>query len=209
MSENRAADRGYSLVEMLVTIIMFTLIVGSITTVVITSMKHQNSLAARGTVLAQVRAALEEVDRDIRSANPLCAVSGTEVVLEETEPTTTIVDYKVVGTKLMYTKYSAVPSGTLICGNAAIGSVITSRTVLSNLVVGSTPVFTSPSAATFSTCPGGTTPAPLPTTVPTNIPSLTVSLSSQPANVTKPVSSTDCGTDLRKFTVTPTATATS
>ena len=76
-------DAGYSLVEMLVTIIMFTMITGSITAVVITAMKHQTSLADRGSALATLRNSLEQVDRDIRSADPLCYATGTEVAMLE------------------------------------------------------------------------------------------------------------------------------
>jgi type II secretory pathway pseudopilin PulG len=224
-------DRGYSLVEMLVTIIMFTLVAGSITAVVVTTLKHQNSLSARGSVLAATRNSLENVDRDIRSANPLCYVTGTEVVAFETKPVSgsafSIVDYTVdtVKKRLVYTRYAvtqtqnANPSCavTTINGTGSTTTTwyeatpaTTSRTVLSSLV-GNLSTFTVPQTATFDTCAtGGSTPNATTAAQAAAVTDLTVTVSLQPTSISSPVTTSDCGTYIRNFAVpSPSTTATS
>jgi prepilin-type N-terminal cleavage/methylation domain-containing protein len=162
--QQRRGDSGYTLVEMLVTVVVFTLVMGSITGVIITSLKHQNSLQDRDKALANVRNAIENVDRDIRSANPLCYGTGTEVSMLETDPSagvsnaTVIVDYKVInGTSLQYTRYATngtsasttlttpaatpisctwtQPNGTTVSTSTLYaGTQLVRRTVISNLV---------------------------------------------------------------------------
>jgi type II secretory pathway pseudopilin PulG len=143
ITERRNSDEsGYSLVEMLVTIIMFTLIVGSITTVVITTMKHQTSLSDRGSALASLRNSLEQVDRDIRSADPLCYASGSEIAMfEQTGNTSTegIIDYSVQpdpkhpGVKdLVYRRYVTavgLPPSSIVCTTSVTMPGATSPTV--------------------------------------------------------------------------------
>jgi type II secretory pathway pseudopilin PulG len=213
-------DAGYSLVEMLVTIIMFTLVAGSITTVVITTMKHQNSLAERGSVLAATRNSLEQVERDIRSANPLCAASSTSITMLENDPNTSvtsIVNYQVSGTNLVYSKYNTVsvvgPSATCTVqtydsdGNPnppdyynATSPVVSGKKILSNMVASSTAVFSIPSpptGKTFNDCAaGGTTPGAV-----TGISVLAVNVSVQPQTLSSPVAFSDCGTYLRNYVV--------
>ena len=221
-----ADDRGYTLVEMLVTVIMFTLIVGSITTVVITGLKHQKSLQDRGSALASVRTAIEQVDRDIRSANPLCYGTGTELTMLETDPAggiltaNIIVDYKLNpdGTALQYTRYQSngsagsnslpgiscawrqVNGTTSSTSTLYAGTQITTRTVIGNLVgTSSSPPFLL-SGTTYDICPAnGTTGAGSTLNypaVPTTVPAITVNLAAQPATLTHPVSASDCGTYL-------------
>jgi type II secretory pathway pseudopilin PulG len=210
-------DSGYSLVEMLVTIIMFTLVAGSITAVVITTLKHQNSLAERSSVLAATRNSLENVDRDIRAANPLCAASTTEVTMYE--PTSSsIVDYQVQGTDLVYTQYNALslPSspaptnptctqtttaadGTVVSAYWDEGAVkIAHKVVLANLTTNA--IFTGQAVQTaFDQCPVGVNPATIGSA--NNIAILTVSVSVQPVSLSKPVTTSDCGTYLRNYDV--------
>ncbi|HWA67394.1 MAG TPA: hypothetical protein VG899_13620 [Mycobacteriales bacterium] len=228
MSRHWDADGGYTLVEMLVTIIMLTLITGSITAVVITSLKHQNSLQVRGSVLASVRSSLEDIDRDIRSANPLCYATGTEITMlesKETSPVQTpvIVDYKVQGTKLVYTQYNVVstvvPPATApanyTCSVAKTTGTLTSttyyteltpirsqRTVISNLTGSTSTIFALPGAPTFNTCPAPVNvPNALTQAAAMAIQELTVSVSVQPSTLSSPVSASDCGTYLRNYAV--------
>jgi Tfp pilus assembly protein PilW len=219
-TEHRNADVGYSLVEMLVTLIVFTLIVGSITTVVITALKHQTSLADRGTVLASTRNSLEQLDRDIRSANPLCSANTGEVIAYE-EAGDYIADYKVIGTsapfKLMYYKYAVVPgsAGSSLCTSSttvgtlttytyrnAAGGPSTTRIVLNNLQ--SNQIFSipaPPTGTTFNDCPtGGGDPAAVAGGV-ANISTLAVNVSVQPPTLSSPVAVSDCGTYLRNYVV--------
>jgi type II secretory pathway component PulJ len=174
LKERAVGDGGYSLVEMLVTIIMFTLIAGSITTVVITSLKHQQSLADRGSALATLRNSLEQVDRDIRSADPLCYATGTEIAMLEQPQNggsgVAIVDYSVQPDPnnstikdLVYTRYSnwsnTTPSGAVECitsvtlaGSATptitdyweAGPPTTTRTVIYGLTGNTSSIFTAP-----------------------------------------------------------------
>jgi type II secretory pathway pseudopilin PulG len=219
LRRNFRTDDGLSLVEMLVTIIMFTLIVGSITTVVITSLKHQRSLSDRGSALAAARNSLEQVDRDIRSANPLCSATGTDIKMFEDDPTShpSIVDYTVSGTSLLYTQYSVVPvvgpsatctvttssSGTLSTAYYNTSTALVSgRTVLTNLVSPTRVFSLMPSGTVFDTCP--TTGADPTGTAVGTIPALIVSVSVKPPTLNSPVAVSDCGTYLRNYNIVPT-----
>jgi hypothetical protein len=207
---------------MLVTIIMFTLVAGSITAVVITSLKHQTSLADRGSALAAARNALEQVDRDIRSANPLCLATSSEVAVLETPQTSPvtpayIVDYQIAGNKLWFYQYATsqvpppgVPSP-LVCNEpVTVGTTTgttpvyeqnsyTAKRVVLNNVVSNTLFTIPPSTTVISNCPtGGTAPT---TTPVASIAELTATLSVQPPTLSKPVTASDCGTYLRNSAV--------
>jgi prepilin-type N-terminal cleavage/methylation domain-containing protein len=208
---------GYSLVEMLVTIVLFSLVTGSITAVVIATLQHQRSLSQRGSVLASTRNALEQVDRDIRSANPLCAASRTQLTMFESAPTPKIVTYQVSGTDLIYREYTpVVTSGSPVCTVSTIhgatttttlytiaaGSPLSHRYVLRNLV-SPTQVFSLPPASTnFATCPtNGADPS---SQTVSQISALTVSVSVKTAALKTPVAVSDCGTYLRNYNIVPT-----
>ncbi|HWC33807.1 MAG TPA: prepilin-type N-terminal cleavage/methylation domain-containing protein [Mycobacteriales bacterium] len=211
-------DAGFSLVEMLVTIVMTTIVAGSITTVVIATLKHQKSLQVRGSVLAQARNTLEQVDRDIRSANPLCYATGTTVeMLEADANPSSIVVYTVNSSnQLIYIKFQGLTScpATLPNVNPAVPPSGTTRTihriVASNLVnTGSAPVFTQPTAAAYDNCQGGTAPNATTQAAAQALPTLRVSIQVQPTPLKNAVPATDCGADIRNYgaTATPTATA--
>jgi hypothetical protein len=212
---------------MIVTIIVFTLVTGSITTVVIASLKHQNSLADRGSALAAARNALEQVDRDIRSANPLCVASASEVVMLETPQTplgtpASIVDYKIVGNQLWYYQYSTNPTAPppqpgvtpVMCNQpvfvGGVGGTVpvyesavptASRVILNNVVNTSAAVFTlPPTNTTFDNCPTGGV-APTSATPVNKITALTATISLEPPTLKSPVTATDCGTYLRNSAV--------
>lgn len=177
---HREADIGYTLVEMLVTIVVFTLILGSITGVIVTAMRHQSALRDRDATLASIRNSIENVDRDIRSANPLCYGTSTEITMLETNAATgfAIADYQLInnGTQLRYTEYSASTSSspnllvppttaasitcsyTLVSGTTPTtqiyygNSQIVQRVVIRDLVnTGSSPVFLQATAPSATT----------------------------------------------------------
>ena len=178
-----ARDRGFTLTEMLVTIMVFSLVTGSITAVVVTTMKHQNSLSDRASAIASVRNAIEQVDRSVRSANPLCYATGTEITMLETNPksgvsnATIIVDYTLSGSSLIYTQYSTTQvaaqalnpqkPAALSCSLSTLSALtnpsvpiyeyqqLTTRTILRNIVTtGTSAVFLDASATTnFDECP--------------------------------------------------------
>jgi type II secretory pathway pseudopilin PulG len=220
------SQAGYSLVEMLVTIIMFTLIVGSITTVVITTMKHQTSLSDRGTALASLRNSLEQVDRDIRSANPLCYATGSEVAMyEQSGGNEGIVDYSVQPDKhnpsvmdLEYRHYVAVQSpasGTIVCAlsttppGVAVATVTdyyeiqpptATRTVIYGLTGSTSTIFTAlqTGSPSLATFSNCITNGVSPTGLTAStIAVLTATASVQPASLHTPVTATDCGTFIR------------
>lgn len=222
MRRFRGADSGYSLAEMMVVILMFTLVAGSITAVVITTLKHQNSLADRASVLARTRNSLEQVDRDIRSANPLCYATGSEFVAWESAPVGAIVDYKFDTTRhtLTYTRYTptvtqngalnptiscpiATTTGTGTTTTTEYESAISvSRSILTNVTSGSFTAYVAQATApTFYSCAGtgATTPNyPAATAMPT---AMIVNVSVQPASLSKPVSTSDCGTYIRNYPI--------
>lgn len=57
-----------SLAEMLVSIVLFAIVAGSIGAVVVTSLRHQVDVQNRADALAAARTVLDRVDHDIRSA---------------------------------------------------------------------------------------------------------------------------------------------
>jgi prepilin-type N-terminal cleavage/methylation domain-containing protein len=208
-------DGGFNLAEMLVVVVLMSIVMGSIATVVVTSLHKQNDLANRGTVLAQMRNALAQVDRDIRSANPLCYATGTRVVMLQTYDVGLITDYSVSGTKLVYKEFRTATADTTTTPNSNPGCIYTnpitgatttyyevtpvaSRTVVYDLTAGSAP-FTVPSAPTLNSCPAGSAPAATSTAAAKQISALTVKLSVKSAKQHTPVFASDCGIRLRNY----------
>lgn len=79
----RTADAGYTLTEMLVVIVMFAIVGAAITGAVVTGLQHQNSLQDRSNAIATARTALERIDRDVSSADPLVSYSASQLVVTE------------------------------------------------------------------------------------------------------------------------------
>jgi prepilin-type N-terminal cleavage/methylation domain-containing protein len=79
----RDRDAGFTLTEMLVVIMLFTMIGAAITTTVVSGLRHQTTLQDRSQAIAGARTALERVDRDLRAADPLMAVSANQLVMSE------------------------------------------------------------------------------------------------------------------------------
>jgi prepilin-type N-terminal cleavage/methylation domain-containing protein len=187
-------DGGFTLTEMLVVIVLFGIIGAIVTTASITGLRQQSQLQNRSDVLAQARTALERIDRDIRSANPLLAATSTQLVLSEVSPSLTrTVTYAVSSHKLVASETDTTTAGV----------TTTSRNVLlSNLLnSAANPLFTvSPvlgyvaptgSGVTASTCAmsGGFDPGCIGT--------ITVHVIAQPSTSSASVSLSDNGTDLR------------
>jgi prepilin-type N-terminal cleavage/methylation domain-containing protein len=166
-------DGGFTLTELLV-VITLTGIIGLIVgTAVITGLRQQTKVQDRSNALADARTALQRVDRDVRSANPLVLACATQIEVKEVGTTTTTLTYSVIdqtsGRKQLVVDQAA-PTGA--CGSAVTP---TSRKVLvSDLVNTSTsPVFT------FS--PG----------------TVTTSIQVQPTTLAQPVVLSDKGVELR------------
>ncbi|HWA67391.1 MAG TPA: type II secretion system protein [Mycobacteriales bacterium] len=189
-----ARDRGFTLTETLVVIVLFAIIGTIVTTASVTGLHKQTQLQDRSDVLAQARTALERIDRDIRSANPLLAASSTQLVLREVEPALTrTVTYAVSSHQLVARETDVTSSGV----------TTTSTTVLlKNLVnSASNPLFTaSPTLGYVAPAGSGvsaTTCAMTGGFDPGCIGSVTVHVMVQPPTLSTAISISDNGTELR------------
>ena len=193
----RATDQGFTLTELLVVTVLFAIVGAIVTTVSVTGLHHQTEVENRGDAVAQARTALERVDRDIRSAYPLLAASGSQLVLREVlSSATRTVTYTASNGQLVMNQSDVPTSG---------GATRTTRNVLlRNLVAtDSNPIFSfSPipgyvapagSGVNASTCAmsGGTSVDP------GCVGTITVHVQVQPPSLPAPVSISDNGTELR------------
>ncbi|MGN6473610.1 MAG: type IV pilus modification PilV family protein [Mycobacteriales bacterium] len=196
-SRRRLNDRGFTMAETLVSIIVFGLVAVAVTEASISGLNHQRSLQNREDALAQARTALQRVDRDIRSADyPVWSVSATSLVLAEKQPTVTRrMTYSVVGADLTVDERDYWTSGSVT--NAP------TRTLLKNLVnTGTSPVFSfapytgygAPSGIYVNTATCAMTGGTIDTGC---VGTITVALSVRPEYLHEPVSVTDNGTELR------------
>lgn len=67
----RHDERGYSLVELLVVVVMLGVIGGFVTTAVVTGMRTTQATEARTYALTDIHRGLERVGRELRAANPI------------------------------------------------------------------------------------------------------------------------------------------
>lgn len=190
----RPSDGGFTLTEALVVMVLFAIVGAIVTTASVSGLRHQTQLQDRSGALAQARTALERIDRDIRSANPLLSASSSQIAMQVVEPTKTrTVTYSVSGTQLIVRESDKSTAGI---------TTTSSKVLLPNLVSTSTnPVFSvspvvgyvarSGSGVTATTCAmsGGYDPGCIGT--------ITVHVMVQPSTSRAPVSVSDNGTELR------------
>lgn len=192
-----ADDRGVTLPELLVVMVLFAIVGGIVVTLSVSGLHHQTELQDRSDTLAQARTALERIDRDIRSTYPLLAASPTQLVLQEVQPTVTrTMTYSVSGNELVVAE-----TDTPLAGGATTS---TTKVLLRNLVsTGTNPVFSvtpvtgyvapTGSGVNASTCAlAGSTSYD-----PGCVGSITVHVMVQPASLQAPVNLSDNGTELR------------
>lgn len=184
-------DRGFTMAETLVVAVLFA-IVGTIVTLASTSgLHHQTQLQDRNAAITEVRTALQRIDRDIRSANPLLAASSSQIVLQEVEPTVTrTVTYAVSGSHLVASETDKTTAGV---------TTTTSKTLLSNLVSTTTPVFSVTPTLGYTAANGvnASTCAMSVGYDPGCVGTITVRLTVQPSTLKDAVSVSDNGTELR------------
>ncbi|HEX3708081.1 MAG TPA: type II secretion system protein [Mycobacteriales bacterium] len=190
-------DRGVTLPELLVVIVLFAIVGGIVVTLSVSGLHHQTEVQDRSDTLAQARTALERIDRDIRSAYPLLSVSPTRLVLQEVQPTVTrTMTYAVSGSQLVVSE-----TDTPIAGGAATSS---NTVLLRNLVSTVTnPVF-SVAPVTGYVAPAGSGVNAVTCAMtgsssydPGCVGKVTVHVMVQPATLKAAVSLSDNGTELR------------
>ncbi|HVW80676.1 MAG TPA: type II secretion system protein [Mycobacteriales bacterium] len=192
--QRRNRDAGFTLTEMLVVTVLFGIVGTIVTTMSVTALRQQTRVQDRSDTLAQARTALERIDRDIRSANPLLAASPTTLVLREVEPSLTrTVTYSAANNQLVTSESDT----------TSAGATTTSSTVLLRNLANSTSVplfsvtpvlgYTAPagSGVSASTCAmsSGFDPG--------CIGVVTVDLLVRPSSTGAPINISDSGTELR------------
>ena len=131
-----STEAGFTLAEMLVSIIVFGMVGAIVTTASVSGLQHQTKLQNRNDALALARNALQSIDRDIRSAYPLYAASPTQIVFDEAQTTVT-----------RHMTYTVSNGQLLVDETDTLAGVqqprLPTRVLLSNLVhTDSAPVFT-------------------------------------------------------------------
>lgn len=155
------ADAGVSLIEVLVVVIMLSIVGGILTTTMISGMRTTRQEQNRSDSSSRIQAQLERIARDVRVADPVRAVSATSITVDVFRSGTCFRDtWSVASNNLVLT---AVKYGTWAsCANyptAAIAVSTVTKTVLTGLNNGSTPVFS------FQDATGSTLSSPTPSKV--------------------------------------------
>lgn len=192
-----AAEGGFTLAEVLVSIVVFGLVAAVVTEASISGLSRQMQLQNREDALAQARTALERVDRDIRSADvPVYEVSPTRIMVGETQASgMRTMTYWVDGASLKVDETDYSTSGST--SNAP------TRILLNNLVdLATDPVFSFSSYSGYQ-APSGTNVNAATCEMPGGaidtgcVGTIKVDLSVQPEYLGQPVSVSDNGTELR------------
>jgi prepilin-type N-terminal cleavage/methylation domain-containing protein len=193
-----STDAGITLTELLVSIVIFGMVSAMVTTAAVTGLHQQTKVANRDDALAQIRTALQRIDRDIRSTYPLLSASPTRLVLQEVEAhVTKTVTFEVTGSTLTWGETDEYADGST--------STIPTRVLLDDVVTSPTsPVF-SFSPITGYTAPSGSgvnasTCAFGPGIDAGCVGTITVRISVQPPHLEAPVTMSDNGTQLRNAT---------
>jgi prepilin-type N-terminal cleavage/methylation domain-containing protein len=191
-----ASDRGFTLAETLVSIVLFGLVSGMVTSAAVSGLHNQAQVQDRKDALAQARTALQRIDRDIRSADyPVWFVNSTTLVLAEKQGTVTRrMTYSVAGPDLNVDERDYSSSGS--------ASDVPTRTLLDDLVTTGDPVFSFASYSGYQARSGTnvntSTCALTDGTIDTGcVGTITVTVTVQPQGLDQPVSLTDNGTELR------------
>lgn len=146
----REGDGGFTLIEMLVTIMLTSVVGAIVSSVMISSMKTARWQEEETRALGQAKVAMERMTRDVRGANSLMTTTPRQVSLVETHE----------GVR-RFTTLEVVTSGstseirrTQVRRDLATGAEsTTTRTVLGGLAVGA-------SEAVFTYTDGGGSPLP-------------------------------------------------
>jgi prepilin-type N-terminal cleavage/methylation domain-containing protein len=198
-----APDGGFTLTELLVSMILFAIVGGAITVAATSGLRHQRQIQDRGDALATARTALQRVDRDIRSAAPLAGASGTALAMVETGSSNQLVCYLIQSTS--GTTAELVQTTVTYPGSCPAAATTGSKILLADLVnTASTPVFSFTPVGGYVAPASGSVNAG--TCVLTASPSsydpscigiVTVQISVLPSDITSAVTVSDKGTEVR------------
>jgi prepilin-type N-terminal cleavage/methylation domain-containing protein len=203
MKPRRGNDSGFTLTELLVVMTLSGILGGIVVVAATTGLHKQTQVQDRADALSQTRTALQRIDRDIRSSNPLALAQDNEIVLIETQATVT---------RTM--TYSLVPDGTTydleqdesdVTNTGAAMPEVAPVELLRNVVnPAGSPVFQYVKSPTYTVPSDGSVDASCviagksPVTYdPTCIGTVVVHLEVEPPSLSGPVDMTDNGTDLR------------
>ncbi|HWC33804.1 MAG TPA: prepilin-type N-terminal cleavage/methylation domain-containing protein [Mycobacteriales bacterium] len=190
------SDAGFTLTELLVSIVLFGVVSAMVTTASISGLHRQTQVANRDAVLAQMRTVLQRVDRDIRSADPLLSASSTQLVLEEAQPgATRVMTYSLTGSELVVDESTTTSNG--------LTTTAPHKVLLQDVVA-------TPSSPVFSPAPISGYVAPTGSGVNAStcalsngtidigcVGKITVNLTVQPEHVAAPLTLSDHGVELR------------
>ncbi|MDQ1704630.1 MAG: hypothetical protein QOF18_996 [Frankiaceae bacterium] len=149
MRRERAADDGYSLIEMLVVLALVGIVGGIISATMISGMRNTRQAQNRAYSASLVQTQLERISRDIRVADPIRAASANAITVDVYRTNTcvrrqwSVSSGALVSTSTTFATWSACA---VYPATATPTSTVTS-TVLPSLGNGSTPVFTYQNAA--------------------------------------------------------------
>jgi prepilin-type N-terminal cleavage/methylation domain-containing protein len=197
----RGSQDGFTLVEMLVTILIFGIVAIAITGATIVGFHTDEKTNYRNQAIASGRTALERLDRDIRDADPLVSVSPTTMVLKEqtsaAQNMTRQVTYQLVNGKITVNEIDTTPAGCITgCTTTTLPQTTLLANVVNNTSIAAQAVFTLDTAATTVT-QGGQPLVLNGANVTLEDETVTVDLMIQPSNLAAPVSVTDNGTNVR------------
>lgn len=195
--ERVARDQGFTLSELLVSVVVFGMVGAIVTTASVTGLHKQTQAQNRDDELAQMRTALQRIDRDTRSAYPLLAASSTQLVLREVQTgVTRVMTYSISGTTLLVNETDTTSNGTT--------SSAPQRTLLTNVVPTLTRFTFTPTTGYVAPANGGVNA----TTCVMNgsaidpgcVGTITVQVSTQPEYIAAPITLSDNGVVLRNAT---------
>lgn len=204
----RGDDRGFTLTELLVVIMLFGVIGSIVTTAATTGLRHQTQLQDRSTALSEARVAVQRVDRDIRSASQVDYATASKLVMQEstyTGSTATGSEWVCYYTTTVGSDTELIQQFDPTSDSCPSTSPTLSKVLVHHVVnAAATPVFayspiagftaTASSVDSSSCAISGSSPASY---APSCIGTITVHLLVQPSTISTPVSMNDNGTEVR------------
>jgi prepilin-type N-terminal cleavage/methylation domain-containing protein len=83
LARRQQCDHGFTLVELLMSILLFGIVSSVVTSASINGLHHQREIQDRGDALAQARTAVQRIDRDIRSTTQVDYATNSKLLMKE------------------------------------------------------------------------------------------------------------------------------